>query len=119
MRLFTLATLALLIFLASNAQPLAEPSAPLRIACTPVRIPPTKLVQPLYPLLAKRAGIEGKVILKVLIAKDGFIKTAEVVSGHPFFNQATRDAILQWRYKPVLLNDKPVGFETAVSVIYE
>ena len=73
-------------------------------------------VQPVYPDVAKRAGIEGRVLLKVVIAQDGIVKAVKVVSGEPVLANAAADAVKKWRYQPTVLDGKPVNVVTTVAV---
>jgi len=73
-------------------------------------------VQPKYPEDAKQAGIQGQVVLKALIDKEGNVQDLEVVSGHERLAPAAIEAVKQWRYKPFLLNGQPVNVETQVTV---
>jgi protein TonB len=75
-------------------------------------------VLPVYPPLAVQARQEGEVKMHAIIATDGTIKSLEVVSGGLLFIQAARDAVLQWRYKPTLLNGQPVEVDTYITVIF-
>ena len=77
-----------------------------------------KRVQPVYPPLARQTRIQGTVRLHVIIAKDGTIKQLEITSGHPLLQQASLDAVKQWRYQPTLLNGKPVEVDTTIDVIF-
>lgn len=67
-----------------------------------------KQVPPEYPEVARKAGIEGSVILKVLIEKDGSVSQAMVVKGKDILQQAALNAIYQYRFSPAQQNDKPV-----------
>jgi TonB family protein len=70
--------------------------------------PPTTFVviQPItqtpvvYPLAAKKAGIHGKVRLRVSINKDGSVMDVKVLSGEPQLVKASLEAVQQWRYAP-------------------
>ena len=73
-------------------------------------------VKPTYPTLARSARVQGTVVLQVVIAKDGTIKSINAISGHPMLVPAAIDAVKQWRYKPYYLNGKPVEMETTVNV---
>jgi len=75
-------------------------------------------VQPPYPPLAKAARIQGEVILKAIINKDGEIQDLQLVSGHPMLVPAAIEAVKQWRYRPYLLNGQPVEVETTINVIF-
>jgi protein TonB len=72
-------------------------------------------VNPVYPKEAKAKGIEGAVVLHVIIGKDGKIEKVEAISGPDLLRQASIDAISQWRYKPYLLNGEPTRIDTTVT----
>lgn len=74
--------------------------------------------QPTYPPLAKAARIQGEVVLKAIISKEGEIQDLQLVSGHPMLVPAAIDAVRQWRYRPYLLNGQPVEVETTITVIF-
>lgn len=73
-------------------------------------------VQPVYPVLARQARIQGIVELRAIISKTGTIENLSVLAGPPLLVQAARDAVLQWRYRPYLLNGEPTEVETEVTV---
>ena len=73
-------------------------------------------VDPIYPPLARRARIQGTVILKVVINKSGDVENMQLFSGHPMLAPAALDAVRQWKYQPYLLNGGPVEVETTVMV---
>jgi protein TonB len=75
-------------------------------------------VEPQYPALAKQIHLEGTVHIRAIIARDGTVQSAEVLSGHPWLASAARDAILRWRYLPTLLRGEPVEVETLITVIF-
>jgi TonB family protein len=55
---------------------------------------------PIYPELAKRMNVTGKVKIEVVIAPDGHVKTTRVVGGHPLLVQACQDAVKEWKFVP-------------------
>lgn len=67
-----------------------------------------KWVNPDYPKLAKDAGIEGKVLVKVLIDKEGKVKKAVIVKGNEIFHDSVMKAALQCTFTPAIQNQKPV-----------
>jgi periplasmic protein TonB len=73
-------------------------------------------VQPDYPVLAKQARVQGKVVLRAMISREGKIENLQVLSGHPMLVRAAVDAVRQWRYRPYALNGEPVDVETEVTV---
>ena len=74
-------------------------------------------VKPSYPEVARRARIEGKCILQVVIGVDGSVSQPTVLSAsNPMFSQPAIDAVLQWKYTPALQNGKPVAIYLTVRV---
>lgn len=73
-------------------------------------------VQPDYPTLARQVRVQGKVVLRAMISREGAIENLQVLSGHPMLIPAAVDAVRQWRYRPYVLNGEPVEVETEVTV---
>jgi TonB family protein len=53
---------------------------------------------PIYPELAKRMNVAGKVKIEVVITPDGRVKSTRVVGGHPLLVQACQDAVKEWKF---------------------
>lgn len=77
-----------------------------------------KKAVPEYPADAKKARIQGTVVLDATIGKDGKIEHLSVVSGPAELQQSALDAVRQWEYQPVLLNGDPVEVETTIKIIF-
>jgi TonB family protein len=75
-----------------------------------------KKVNPVYPVDAKTAKIQGKVTLTVTISKEGKVENIQVASGDPILAAAAVEAVRQWEYRPTLLNGDPVAVLTQVDV---
>jgi len=73
-------------------------------------------VEPQYPAMAKQIHLEGTVVLRAIISRDGNIKRVQVASGPGLLAGAAREAVRQWRYRPYLLNNEPVEVETQITV---
>jgi protein TonB len=73
-------------------------------------------VQPDYPPLARQARVQGQVVLRAMISREGTIENLQALSGHPMLVQAAVQAVRQWRYRPYVLNGEPVEVETQVTV---
>lgn len=77
-----------------------------------VDTPPTVLrgTPPTYPYTAKRRHVEGKVLVRALIQVDGTATDAAIVESVPagVFDQAVFKALARWRFKPGVLEGRPV-----------
>lgn len=76
------------------------------------------MVQPVYPPIARTAGIQGTIVLHAVIAKDGTIKELQYISGPPLLMHSAMDAVRRWIYKPYLLNGEPVEVDTTIEVVF-
>ena len=57
-------------------------------------------VAPVYPDLAKRMNVTGKVKIEVVITPEGRVKTTRAVGGHPLLVQVCQDAVREWKFAP-------------------
>ena len=62
-----------------------------------------------YPEMARRAQIEGTVIVKVLVGPDGLVKDAQIVQGvHPILDKQALIAARRWTFFPGKQRNIPV-----------
>jgi periplasmic protein TonB len=58
-------------------------------------------VMPLYPAKARAHGLDGEVVLRAIIARDGRVeKDIVVAQSSAMFDQPAIDALRQWRFEP-------------------
>lgn len=76
-------------------------------------------VEPVYPKIAILTHAHGLVKLHAIIATDGTIQSLNVIEGHPLLVEAAREAVRQWRYRPYILNGRPVEVETMITVNFK
>lgn len=73
---------------------------------------------PKYPVMAKKAKIQGEVVLHAVISKHGNIESLHVVSGPAMLRNSALNAVRTWRYKPYIQNGHAVAVDTTINVIY-
>ena len=73
-------------------------------------------VNPSYPEKARKAGIQGTVVLHAKISKEGKIADLQVTSGPEALISAAMEAVRQWQYKPYLIMGWPVEVDTEIQV---
>jgi TonB family protein len=66
-----------------------------------------KSVDPVYPEVAKKARIQGEVILEVETDIYGQVMNIKVLRSIPALDQAAIDAVRQWIYQPLIVDGKP------------
>ncbi|MBI1747325.1 MAG: energy transducer TonB [Acidobacteria bacterium] len=81
---------------------------------------PEVLAKPLPPYTepARRNKIMGIVVLHVIIRKDGSVDNPRIVRGlgYGLDESALQTVLTGWRFRPAVLNGKPVDFETNIEV---
>jgi len=77
-------------------------------------------VNPEYPADAQAEGVEGTVMLKAIVSKDGSLLSIKSVSNgvDPRLVRAAMAAVPLWRYQPALLNGEPVEVITTIDVTF-
>lgn len=96
----------------------AAPSGPLDISSAVAMGMLAHRAVPVYPEIAKQAGVSGTVRLAVTISKSGSIESVRVISGPAMLRQAAVDAVRRWRYHPYRINNEPVEVKTMVSLAF-
>jgi len=75
-----------------------------------------KRVEPKYPDLALRAGLEGNVFVKVWVDKEGKVrKVVTLKSDAEIFVQAAEDAAKQWVFTPAVMQKGPVSVWVSIT----
>ena len=75
-------------------------------------------IEPAYPAQARQEHVQGDVLVRVTIGKDGVPGLLQIVRGDPRLIQAALAVIPHWRYKPAVLNGQPVESQTIVTVSF-
>ena len=122
-------------------KPAPEPEAPPSVTVTSASLPPDLLavktalpkgpapltshfvpsevmqkVTPVYPEVAKRYHMQGKVVLSATIDATGKVKSVKVVDGQPAFQQSAIEAVRRWKYKPASLNGQAVDSTAEITL---
>jgi protein TonB len=85
---------------------------------SPVNVLPIKLSMksPAYPEMARLAGIEGTVVVQVLVGKDGRVQRTKVVEGPVQLRDAAVAAALTAIFRPASMNNRPVAVWVAIPL---
>jgi TonB family protein len=77
----------------------------------------TDRVVPRYPMVARRAGIQGPVVVRGIVRRDGTIDNVEVIKDLPFgLGEAARDAVSEWHFRPATYRGDPIDVYYTVTV---
>jgi TonB family protein len=87
----------------------------------PLKVPADELakqlihkVMPEYPEPARQAGLQGSVVLDIVVNAQGAVTQVRFVSGPEALSQAAIDAVRWWRFEPYFVNSQPATVETNV-----
>jgi TonB family protein len=72
-------------------------------------------VEPQYPEAARHQHIQGPVVLEAKVGKDGEVQQIAVISGNSMLATAASDAVLKWRFKPLVQNGRAMRFQTRIT----
>jgi protein TonB len=76
-------------------------------------------VQPEYPDAARRARLQGAVILQAVIGTDGAVDDVQVLSSvSPLFDEPAARAVRRWRYAPATLDRRAVRVFMTVTIFF-
>lgn len=97
------------IFGVPEAPPAPVDEGPIRVGGQIKEPKKTKHVLPVYPEIARKARLEGTVILEVIVSKQGKVRDIKVLKGLSMgLTEAAVEAVRQWEYEPSTLNGRPV-----------
>ncbi|HEY8997631.1 MAG TPA: energy transducer TonB [Edaphobacter sp.] len=76
-------------------------------------------IRPVYPAIARAAGISGTVVVEAVISSAGTVESLKVISGPELLRAAALDALRAARYRPYLLNGQPTEVQTTYTVNFK
>ncbi len=72
---------------------------------------------PVYPPMARQAGVEGRVILRVRVGRDGSARAVTLVrSDNELLDAAAREAVSRWRFRPGMQDGQPVDVWMTIPI---
>ncbi len=78
-----------------------------------------KMVKPIYPELAKKAGLEGMVSVSVLIGTDGRVEKVKVLKSIPMLDEAAITAAKQYVFTPAKQRERVVKVWMAIPIHFK
>lgn len=75
-------------------------------------------VEPVYPPDAVTDRVEGTVVVEATVDEQGHVQEVRVLRSIGPLDQAAIDAVMQWRYSPLRVNDQVARFILTVNVSF-
>ncbi len=73
-----------------------------------------------YPEIAKRAGVEGKVYVLAFVNEQGEVTKAEIIKGlGAGLDEAALSAVKQTKFKPGKQRGKPVKVQVSIPIVFK
>lgn len=102
-----------------GVEPAVEDSLPLRLTAEMSRPVPLHPIQPRYTEVARRAGVQGTVIVEAIIDERGNATQVHILRGLPMgLDRAAMDAIQQTLFKPAMMGSRPVKVYYTLTVTF-
>lgn len=77
-------------------------------------------VVPRYPPAARRLNIQGPVVVRGIVRRDGTIDNVEIIKDLPQgLGEAARQAVSRWRFRPATLRGEPIDVYYTVTVNFK
>lgn len=96
-----------------------EPPGGVYTAVPPGGTQPEELdrVLPRYPAAARRASVQGAVVVRGIVRRDGTIDNVEIIKDLPSgLGDAARQAVSRWRFRPATFRGEPIDVYYTVTV---
>lgn len=94
--------------------------APIQVGGAVKKPEPLYQPQPRYTEVARRANVQGVVVVQAVIDERGNVTDVKVLRGLPMgLDQAAIDAVRMWRYKPATLHGQPVKVYFNLTVNFQ
>ena len=74
---------------------------------------------PAYPRIARAAGLEAVIIVKIFITPEGRIGEIKFLKTDKHFEKSVRSSLAQWRFSPHMINGRPVGTYTVYKFVFK
>ena len=72
---------------------------------------------PRYPIAARRANVQGPVVIRGIVRRDGTIDNLEIIKDLPYgLGDEARRAVSRWRFRPATYRGEPIDVYYTVTV---
>ena len=75
-----------------------------------------KSVNPVYPEMARRAGLQGQVLVAFIVTREGRVVEPQVLKGPEIFRAAALEAVSQFLFEPAMQNDRAIAVRMTIPI---
>lgn len=81
----------------------------------------TARMEPIYPFIARRRGIEGSVKVRFFVTRQGRVEDFQIIKAEPpgYFEEAVRETVSSWRFEPGVVNGVKVRTLVETSIVFK
>ncbi len=81
----------------------------------------TTRIEPVYPFLARRRGVEGLVNIRFFVTRQGLVEGIEIIKAEPpgYFEKAVRETVLGWRFQPGMVDGTQVKTLVETTIFFK
>ena len=76
-------------------------------------------VYPVYPPQAVKFRLQGRVVVKAVVRKDGSVRDVKAIDGNLLLARAATDAVAKWHFQPFRLNGQPIEMATEITLLFK
>ena len=81
----------------------------------------TTRMEPVYPFLARRRGIEGSVNIRFFVTRQGRVEGLKIIKADPpgYFEKAVRETVANWRFQPGMVAGAKVKTLVETTIVFK
>ncbi len=76
-------------------------------------------IEPHYPAAARKAKLQGTIVLEIVVGRDGSVVGMRPVNGPDVLARSAMDALRWWKFEPYRVNGEPATVETTVAMEFK
>ncbi|MEA1923138.1 MAG: TonB family protein [Pseudomonadota bacterium] len=78
-------------------------------------------MEPVYPFLARRRGIEGSVNIRFFVTRQGRVEGVKIIKAEPpgYFEKAVHETVANWRFQPGMVDGAQVKTLVETTIVFK
>jgi protein TonB len=93
----------------------AKPREQIRVSSQVISSKIISKPAPVYPMIAKQAGVQGPVTVEILVDEQGQVVAARATNGHPLLRMAAQQSAYRARFSPTTISGQPVKVSGVIT----